>query len=1142
MPRHGPRSSAPVLRTAPVLAVLVCHDGEDWLPAALAALRASTPRPRHVLAVDTGSLDATPRLLDDAAGGAEPVLHGVLTLDRGTGFAAAVHAAVAVAVERWGDQHDGWIWVLHDDSAPEPDCLATLLSVADASPAAGVLGPLALDWHDPRLVVEAGLSTDASGHRQTGIGPSELDWDRLGRGHRYGQSTEVLAVPSAGLLVRRELWSALGGFDPAIPLLREDIDFGWRANWAGSVVLCVPSARLRHVRAVPTGVRGAGAARAGGSVRAVDRAQGLRTFLVNCSTFSFLVGLPRLAVLCVVRALGFAMQRRLDDCRAELRALGYVLGGRAGLRAARASRRGALEVRSVRGLFTSRLTRLRNTVGAAVAHLVRRRVEADAALGRLPDTTDGDAVLLPAEPAVPLVGPQALPAGAGGRPRRTAGLRRPTTSVGVPVELPNPALPDGFRPSPGRRPSPVPRDGSRPAPPDLVLVRVDRARLARQVLLAPPVLLVTALLAFGLVANADRLGLDLAGGRLLPVPDLAATWAAYLDTWHPVAGGTAAPAPAALAVLGVLGAVFAPLGGPAAAVAVLFLGSLPLAGLGAYVATRRLPVHRWVRALVAAAYALLPPGTEAVAHGRLDVVVAHVLLPPVTAGIVALLGRARTDSARWLSTAATSAIGLAVLGAFTPLVHLLLVAYALAGFVLVPGRRGDGRRRVTALFVLVLMPLALLLPWPAVLIQHPGVVLHGVGAVGVLGGPLPWTGLVVVVAVLAGLVIRPGRAVLPGLALALLGALAVTLVLGVPAAPVTGGPAETGWPGAPLLVAGWGLLHALLATCRARPPASRATDVLPQPASRTFPSGESDVPGTYDSRAGTVRLARRDRTTRGGGGGVGRGGGGVLAVGAFVGRVGPLDDAGGLGLATTLDRELAETGRGVLVLPRDGEPARMTAGRLPMFGDDALPPVDAGVSLARLVAGFGDAEQVPVAVADAAAAGVLFVVAPDAGAGEVIADAAGDLVAGAPATEDGRPVLRLQPAAGQVTLLSPEQARRAITGSPPPTELGAPGIVPVDAWPPSVAVRVSDGPGGRLLVVAAEEEPGWRATVDGREVPVVRAWGHLVGVPLGTSAAEVRVEQPTALRGVLLLIQAAMALFVLLTAIPGRRQVSRRPR
>ncbi|OLF08292.1 glycosyltransferase, partial [Actinophytocola xanthii] len=799
-----------------MLAVLVCHDGEEWLPTALAALRASAPRPRHVLAVDTGSLDATPRLLSEAARGEDRVLDGVLTRDRTTGFAGAVQDAVSAAIERWGDP-GGWIWVLHDDCAPDPACLATLLSAADASPSAGVLGPLALDWDDPRLVVEAGLSTDSAGHRQTGIGPSELDWSRLGRGHQYGQSTEVLAVPSAGMLVRRELWERLGGFDPAIPLLREDIDFGWRVNRTGTIVLCVPAARMRHVRAVETGLRAADARGDGGphgSVRAMDRAQGLRTFLVNCSWLSFLVGIPRLTVLGLVRALGFALQRRLEECRAELRALGYLLGGRAALREGRTLRRAAVEVRSVRGLFTSRLTRVRNSARAGVAHLVRRRLQADAALGRLPDAADGDAVWLPAEvqlePAKLPVGPQALPAGAGGRPRRPAGLRRPATSVAVSLALPDLTPARGLRPSPGPRPSPVPRDGSRPPQPDLVLVQVNRARLARQVLLAPPVLLVVGLLALGLLVNAGRLGVDLAGGRLLPVPDLVATWSSYLATWHPVAGGTAAPAPAALAVLGALGALLAPVGGPPAAVAVLVLGDLPLAGLAAYAATRRLPVQRWVRALVAAAYALLPAGTAAVAQGRLDVVVAHILLPPVTAGIVALLGRARTDSSRWLSTAAASAIGLAVLGAFAPLVHLLLVGFALAGFVLVPGRRGDGRRRVTALFVLVLMPLALLLPWPAVLIQHPGVVLQGVGAFVATepvslprllalapGGPggWPWVGLLVGLAVLAGLALRPRRAALPGLALALLGGLAVAVVLRFPAPPLTGGPAREGWPG-----------------------------------------------------------------------------------------------------------------------------------------------------------------------------------------------------------------------------------------------------------------------------------------------------------------------------------------------------------
>ncbi|MFD7656782.1 glycosyltransferase [Actinosynnema sp. NPDC059797] len=1097
--------AAPRLRTAPVLAVLVCHDGDRWLGTALSALRRQRPRPRHVIAVDTGSLDGTAGLLAEAAEGTDRVIDGVLTLPRGTGFGEAVHAAVEHAVRRWGDP-GAWVWLLHDDCAPEPDCLSALLTAAEVSPSAAVLGPLGLDWSDPRLVVEAGLSTDASGHRQTGIGAAEP-------AGAFEQSTEVLAVPSAGSLVRRRAWEELGGYDRRMPLLRDDIDFGWRANLAGHLVLSVPVARMRHARAVGRGLRrlDAAAAPPGPAPRGVDRAHGLRTFLVNCGAVAFALGLPRLAALAVLRALGFLLLRRFSDAHAEVGALRYLLSGRARLRAGRAERpRHGV----VRGLSTSRLTRARNAVRAAAAHLIRRRVEADLALGRLPeDDRRPVAWTLPSEVERPPVGPAALPAGVLSRRRpvrATGGLRRP--AVTVPVEAP-PTVAPGLRPSPRPRPSPVPRGTTAPTP-GIVFVEVDRARLLRSLVLGPPLLLVLGLAVFGVLANASRIGLDLAGGRLLPVADLASTWSAYLSSWHPVAGGTTAPAPAALAVLGTLGAF---LGSPAALVAVLFLGDAPLAGLFAYVATRRLPVRRPVRALAAAGYALLPAATSAVAQGRLDVVVVHVLLPLVAAGVVSVLRGGAGVS--WLPVASGTALAVAALGAFSPLVHGLVALAALVGFVVVPGRAGDGRRRVASLFVVVLLPMALLLPWPAVVLQNPSVVLHGVGAfaetpvaglVDLLalrpGGPgaVPFVGLLLVVLALAAAALRPHRSMLAGLAVVVLGGLAVVVVRTAAVTPLPGGPGRPGWEGAPLVVVGWGLLWVVLSAFR------RDVAPLPLPLARVVP-----VIGALAVLA--------------------------LACAGFAGlRSGPLT-ASPARLPSTLEQELAQTGRSVLVL---GTPTRLVAGRLPAFGDDDYVPVAAATTrldrwARELTGGAPDAAR--TALAQAAASGVAFVVLPDLETAQRLRDATGDLVSVTPSTTDGRPVLRVQLAAGNAVLLSPELGRRARTGGNPPTELGAPGTAPVEAAPPEVAVRVSEGPEGRLLVLAAEEEPGWRAWVDGREVATVRAWGHLVGVTLPTTASEVRVEASSTLREFLLLLQAAAALFTLLTALPTRHP-DRKPR
>ncbi|MBB4688529.1 glycosyltransferase family 2 protein [Amycolatopsis jiangsuensis] len=1104
-----PRTVAPsTVRTLPVLAIVVCHDGAEWLPLALSALRRSTVRPRHVLAVDTGSTDRTAQLLAEAAAGAAgpetaPVLSGVLTLPGETGFAAAIAAAVEHAVQRWGDP-GAWLWILHDDCAPEPDCLETLLHTAEQNPSAKVLGPLGLDWAEPRLIVEAGLSTDASGHRQQ---MSAED----------GEPSEVLAVPSAGSLIQRELWHDLGGYDEDFPLLREDLDFGWRANTAGSLVLSVPAAHVRHARALSTGQRVPSAA--GPSLVAVNRAHGLRVFLVNCSPTSYWLGLIRLPVLLMLRALVFFLLRRTTEAAAELAALRYLCGGRGNLRAARAKRRGVPRPGTVRGLFISRTTRLRNAIRAGVVGLVRRGVQSDLALGTVPDGVEQETAWIPPEALAASgarpVGPDALPAGAlRGLSSRGSRLRRPGTVVAV--TLPDAGTPpeseeDRARPEAGDRPAPAPRPQAPAAEPDLVFVAVNRRRVLAATVFAPPFVLVVVLTVLALVINRDRLGLDLWGGQLLPVGGLGEIWTTYLSPWHPIAGGTGAPAPATLPVLGTLGAVFTPIGGPAALVAILLIGDLPLAGLSAYAATRRLPVRRWVRAAIAAAYALLPAATASVAQGRIDVVVVHLVLPLVLAGLARLLTRPGT---RWLHVSALSAFGVALLGAFSPLAHGLVLVGLLAGFVVLPAPSGLARR-VASVGIVVLLPLVLLLPWPTVLLRHPELLVQGLGGPATAasgadlagltpGGPGAWPiGVAILAATLVALVVRPRKEVAGGLAVAALGVAGVFLVREVQLSPMQGGAPASGYAGVPLLFVGAGLLWAVLATWQR--------------------GGFGPVPASWLPKvlavAGAVVVA-------------------ALAAGAgLAGAQGPLTAQPRPQLAPEVSADVAATGRAVLDLGSGTGPVRQTGGRLALFGDDELAPVTGTPDrLAgwRRDLGQGDVAALKRTLAAAAASGVQYVVLPDGTDANAFAAAAGDLAAvGAPAS-DGRPVLRLLPKTGEVALISPELAKKAVTGGAAPGT--NPGVSPVDAQLPDVRVRASDGPTGRLLVLAAEQEAGWQASVNGKAVPIVPAWGHQVAVSVPAQSSEISVTFPGTERGLLLLVQLAAVLFTALTAIPSRRR------
>ncbi|MBA0125382.1 glycosyltransferase family 2 protein [Haloechinothrix sp. YIM 98757] len=1125
------------MHTAPVLAVLVCHDGEDWLPGALSGLRASTVRPWHVVAVDTGSDDSTPELLADAAAGESPVVDEVVTLARRTGFAEAVSAGVAHADATW-QEPDDWIWVLHDDSAVEPHCLATLLNATEASPSAGMVGPIALDWDDPRLIVEAGLTTDTSGHRRAdvGIGTSTGAARGTTKEITAEQSTEVLAMPSAGVLLRRSLWDRLGGFDTELALLWDDVDFGWRANVAGSTVLCVPMARIRHARAVATGRRGHAALDAAGypGTAAAQRAHGVRTYLVNCSRPAFVLGMPRLALLCVLRALGFLLLAAPRRARAELSGLAVVFRP-AALRRGRRARvppEGTRRSGGVRGLFVGRFRRLSRALRAGALYLVRRRVARDAALGILAGQPSR-AQWVPPERSDAVAAPMAVSSSGTAVSRGMVAVPVSDTARAERTEEAGAAHGPAHAPtgeSAAQRPSPGTDGGEH----RLVFVEVDRKRILAATLLAPPLLLAVGLTALALFVHWHRLGLDLAGGRLLPVGDLPQVWSSYLASWHPVGGGTSAHAPPALAVLGVLGAALYPIGGPPAAVALMLVLAMPLAGLSAYVATRRLAVAGWVRALVAVGYAVLPPATAAVEQGRVGVVLAHILLPPVTAGIATVLRpgiAGDPEGTRWLPSSVMAAVGLAVLGAFSPATHILVLAGLLLAFVLVPSTVRMARR-VTSMAIVALLPIALLLPWPVTLVTHPELVLHGIGArftelpahAAMLfsmhpGGPgaLP-IGAVLVVAVLVALILRPTVRALTGLGIAAIGVGGVVASQLLAASPPTGGQERHPWPGAPLLVVGLGLLAVLLAVAYRREENQPAV---------------ARVPRLMAAGAGVAMTAAF-----------------VVAAGQ-VGGDGPLRDADTTRLASAVAEDLARSGESVLVLRGDDDPPQQAAGGMPAFGDDDLPlPEGAAERLhgwQQAMVGApgvprGSDSEVRDAVAAASAAGVRMVVLPHGVDSAGLLEAGGELVSPAAGTADGRHVVRLNPAGGPVTLIAPELSRLAIGGEAPPGDVETNGVAPVEAELPEVRARVSDGAGGRLLVLAATHEAGWRAEVNGEAVPIVRAWGHQVAVEVPTRESEVLVEHPGTVRNTLLLAQLGAVLFAVLTAIPaGRKGREARP-
>ncbi|GAA1751631.1 glycosyltransferase family 2 protein [Aeromicrobium alkaliterrae] len=294
---------APTWRSSPptVAAVLVSHDGATWLPKVLSSLAGLSHAPTAWHSVDVSSTDGSAELLRRSFG-AERITYA----PAGTGFGQAVRLGLSEL------PRTDWIWLLHDDVTVTPGTLAGLLDEATRAPDVGIVGPKIREWPSLRRLLEVGLTISGTASRETGLETGEPD------AGQHDWAEDVLAVNTAGMLVRRDVWDELGGLDPELPLFADDLDLGWRANRAGHRVRTAPAAVVFHAEASRRRVR----ERSAGDPPHFERRRAeMFTVLANVSTRRFAWQYVRLFFGTLLRFLGQLVERYPEGAADELLAL-----------------------------------------------------------------------------------------------------------------------------------------------------------------------------------------------------------------------------------------------------------------------------------------------------------------------------------------------------------------------------------------------------------------------------------------------------------------------------------------------------------------------------------------------------------------------------------------------------------------------------------------------------------------------------------------------------------------------------------------------------------------------------------------------------------------------------------------------------
>ena len=207
-------------------AVVVSHNNAPDIAALLACepLREAFER---VVVVDNGSSDETLGVARD--------LGAVVLRRHNRGFAAGVNAGAAAA-------RGSAFAVLNPDVAFAAPDVAHRLARHLESPAVGMAAP--------GLELPGGALQDSA--REV---PSPVDlcrrrfWRQRPDEVRSERPVAVAWVVAACLVIRREAFEAVGGFDERYFLYFEDVDFAVRLRRAGYAIVYDPTVRVLHAHA-----------------------------------------------------------------------------------------------------------------------------------------------------------------------------------------------------------------------------------------------------------------------------------------------------------------------------------------------------------------------------------------------------------------------------------------------------------------------------------------------------------------------------------------------------------------------------------------------------------------------------------------------------------------------------------------------------------------------------------------------------------------------------------------------------------------------------------------------------------------------------------------------------------------------------
>jgi GT2 family glycosyltransferase len=227
MDRHDMTNSA----QPKVFVLILSYNGKKWLEECLPSVLAMDYPNYEVVVIDNGSSDGTAEYLESEF----PEIQTV-AINPNVGYARGFNAGIEYAATHGAE----YFLIMNNDTVIDPNAVTELVRTAGKSKDVGFVSGKVYYHKDPLRLQTAGRLNDKLTLVGKHVGFGEYD---VGQ---YDEEREYDFVDDVFLLVKKEVYERIGGYDENFFLHWEETDWCVRARRAGFRILYTPHAKIWH--------------------------------------------------------------------------------------------------------------------------------------------------------------------------------------------------------------------------------------------------------------------------------------------------------------------------------------------------------------------------------------------------------------------------------------------------------------------------------------------------------------------------------------------------------------------------------------------------------------------------------------------------------------------------------------------------------------------------------------------------------------------------------------------------------------------------------------------------------------------------------------------------------------------------------